>query len=57
VRFEWYERKSRENQSKHGGISFELAALVFEDENRLIGLDRVDRSGEQCWHVIGAVSI
>jgi uncharacterized protein len=57
VRFEWDERKNRQNQRKHGGISFELAALVFEDENRLIGLDRVDETGEQRWHAIGAVSV
>ena len=57
VRYEWDERKNRQNQRKHGGISFELAALVFEDERRLIGLDRVDEAGEQRWHALGAVSI
>jgi uncharacterized protein len=57
MRFEWDERKNRENKRKHGGISFELAALVFEDENCLIGLDRVDDAGEQRWHAIGAVSL
>jgi hypothetical protein len=57
MRYEWDERKNRENQRKHGGISFELATLVFEDENRLIGLDRVDETGEQRWHALGAVSI
>jgi len=57
VRYEWDERKNRQNQSKHGGISFELATLVFEDEDCLIGLDRVDQIGEQSWHAIGAVSI
>ena len=56
VRYEWDERKNRENQRKHG-VSFELAALVFEDERCLIGQDRVDSSGEQRWHTIGAVSI
>ncbi len=57
MRYEWDERKNRMNQRKHGGISFELAALVFEDEHRLIGLDRVDETGEERWHAIGAVSI
>jgi uncharacterized DUF497 family protein len=57
MRYEWDERKNRENQRKHGGISFELAALVFEDEKCLIELDRVDESGEQRWHALGAVSI
>ncbi|MGD0519797.1 MAG: BrnT family toxin [Terracidiphilus sp.] len=57
MRYEWDERKNRQNQRKHGGISFELAALVFEDEHRLIGLDRVNETGEQRWHALGAVSI
>lgn len=29
--------ENRENQRKHAGISFELAALVFEDECCVIG--------------------
>jgi uncharacterized DUF497 family protein len=57
MRYEWDERKNRQNQRKHGGISFELAALVFEDEHCLIGLDRVDENGEARWHALGAVSI
>lgn len=57
MQYEWDQRKNLENQRRHEGISFELAALVFEDENRLIGLDRVDEGGEQRWHAIGAVSL
>jgi uncharacterized DUF497 family protein len=57
VRYEWDDRKSRENQRKHGGISFELASLVFQDERRLIEIDRVDEAGEQRWHAIGAAFI
>jgi uncharacterized protein len=57
VRYEWDEKKNRQNQRNHGGISFELAALVFEDEGCLIGLDRVDKVGEQRWHAIGEVRI
>ena len=49
--------ENRLNQRKHGGISFELAALVFEDKNCLVGFDRVDESGEQRWHALGAVSL
>jgi uncharacterized DUF497 family protein len=44
MRYEWDQRKNRENQREHG-VSFELAALVFEDENRLVSLDRVDEMG------------
>ena len=57
MRYEWDERKNRLNQRKHDGISFEMAALAFEDEWALIGVDRVDELGEQRWHLIGAVSI
>ena len=57
VRYEWDEQKNRRNQRKHGGISFELAALVFEDELCLVGPDRSDETGELRWHAIGAVQI
>jgi uncharacterized DUF497 family protein len=57
MRFEWDERKDRENRRKHAGISFELATLAFGDENRLVEPDSVDEMGEQRWHVLGGVSI
>ncbi|MEP7355026.1 MAG: BrnT family toxin [Acidobacteriota bacterium] len=57
MRYEWDERKNGQNQRKHEGISFEFGVLVFEDEYCLVGLDRVDASGEQRWHAIGRVSI
>ena len=58
VRYEWDEAKNAVNQRKHGGVSFELATLVFQDERCLVGLDRVDnRTGEQRWHAIGVVKI
>ena len=57
MRYEWDEAKNRRNQRKHGGISFELAALAFEDERCLIGPDRIDTTGEQRWHAIGEVRI
>src|SRR3974390_1348116 len=57
VRYEWDEPKNRTNQQKHGGISFEIAALVFEDEHCLVRRDRIDENGEQRWHAIGAVQI
>ena len=56
MRYEWDERKNRENQRKHG-VDFELASEVFEDERCLIRFDRVDEAGEQRWHAIGAVSV
>jgi hypothetical protein len=57
MRYEWDGRKNRENQRKHGGISFELAVLVFEDQDRLIEVDRIDEAGEQRWHALGSVCI
>ena len=57
MRYEWDEAKNRRNQRFHDGISFELAALVFEDEYCLVGLDRVDETGEQRWHAIGTIHI
>jgi uncharacterized DUF497 family protein len=57
VRYEWDERKNRSNQRKHGGTSFEMAALVFEDEHCLVRRDRIDENGQQRWHAIGAAQI
>jgi len=57
VRYEWDEKKNRSNQRKHGGISFELASLVFEDINCLVVPDLVDETGEQRWHAIGRAQI
>lgn len=53
MRFEWDETKNESNRRKHG-ISFETAALVFEDGNRLMFIERVE-NGEERWHAIGGV--
>ena len=37
VRYEWDQTKNLQNQQKHDGISFELAALVFETRTALSG--------------------
>jgi len=58
MRYEWDEVKNLLNQRKHDGISFELAALVFEDERRLVYPDRIDcKTEEQRWHAAGAAQI
>ena len=46
--YEWDENKNRLNQRKHGGISFQMAAAVFEDSYH------IDKTGKQRWHAIGA---
>jgi uncharacterized DUF497 family protein len=56
MRYEWDEQKNHENQRKHG-LSFELAAYVFEDPNCLIVFDREDEAGELRWHAIGALPV
>lgn len=56
VRYEWDDAKNRLNQKKHG-VSFELAALALEDENCLVRQDRVDETGEQRWHALGAAQL
>lgn len=58
MHYEWDEAKNLRNQRKHGGISFEFAALAFEDERCLVYADRIDRkTEEQRWHAIGAAQI
>jgi len=58
MRYEWDETKNLLNQQRHDGISFELAALVFEDERCLVYADPIDsKTGEQRWHAIGSVQI
>ena len=47
VRYEWDEAKNLRNQRMHDGISFELAALVFEDERYLVYADRIDSKTEE----------
>ncbi|MGH9624955.1 MAG: BrnT family toxin [Bryobacteraceae bacterium] len=57
MRYEWDEEKNWRNQQKHGGISFEMGALIFEDERCLVGLNREDETGEQRWQAIGRARI
>ena len=63
MRYEWDDAKSLRNQRKHDGVSFELAALVFEDERCLVCPDivcpdRIDKkTHERRWHAIGAAQI
>jgi uncharacterized DUF497 family protein len=58
MRYEWDEAKNLRNQRKHGGISFQAAALVFDDQRCLVYQDRIDsRTEEQRWHAVGAVQI
>jgi len=51
MRFVWDEEKSRSNRTKHQ-VSFETAALVFEDPFAISVQDRVVE-GEQRWQTLG----
>jgi uncharacterized DUF497 family protein len=58
MRYEWDEAKNLRNQRKHDRISFELAALVFEDDRCLVYPDRIDyKTEEQRWYAIGTAQI
>ena len=54
MEFVWDERKNQINKRKHG-ISFEIAALVFEDPYHLTRQDR-EVEGEPRWQTIGIVN-
>ncbi len=51
MEFEWDATKAESNERKHG-VSFEVATLVFEDDDRI---DRVDMESleEERWVAIG----
>ncbi|MBR2766318.1 MAG: BrnT family toxin [Blautia sp.] len=51
---EWDENKNQINIEKHG-ISFETAALVFADEERIEYYDRLHSTDEDRYVVIGCV--
>lgn len=53
MRFEWDQKKNRENLNKHG-VSFEDAAEVFNDPLCLTVEDRTVQSEERLW-TIGCV--
>lgn len=53
--FEWDSDKAKLNKIKHG-ISFKLAARVFDDENRLTRCDKEHSQAEERFQVIGKVA-
>ena len=52
---EWDDKKAAINKQKHG-ISFETAALVFTDENRIERRDDRHSQDEERWQVVGMVN-
>jgi hypothetical protein len=51
MRFVWDEKKSRLNLAKHK-VSFETAAIVFEDPHSITRFDRI-KEGEERWQTLG----
>jgi uncharacterized DUF497 family protein len=51
VRFDWDDEKAESNYRKHG-VSFDIAALVFDDPGFVMIPDR-DVDGEERRHTIG----
>ena len=49
------EKKAAINKQKHG-VSFETAALIFTDENRIERRDKSHSQDEDRWQVIGMVN-
>ena len=54
ARFDWDEKKNRENQRKHG-VSFELDQLAFIDEKRVIAEDLAHGHDEKRYYCMGQV--
>lgn len=54
MRFEWDADKAQHNRRKHQ-VSFEVAARVFLDPNRIETYDDRDNYGEDRWKTVGLV--
>jgi uncharacterized protein len=54
LNFEWDKRKAAINKRKHG-VSFELAARVFHDPNRIEAYDDLGDHREDRWITVGMV--
>ncbi len=54
AKFEWDEKKNKENQKKHG-LNFEIAQYAFADPNRIIAEDLSHSDNEQRYYCFGKV--
>ena len=55
VRFEWDEKKNRENQKKHG-VPFSLAQYAFVDPHRVVAEDVSHSQTEQRYYCFGRIN-
>ena len=52
IKFVWDEEKAKANMIKHG-VTFEIAARVFFDENRIEYYDEIHSKDEDRYYTIG----
>ncbi len=55
TKFEWDEKKNKENQEKHG-LSFEIAQYAFADLSRIIAEDLSHSEKEKRYYCFGKVN-
>ena len=55
TKFEWDEKKNKENQNKHG-LSFDVAQYAFADPNRIIAEDLSHGDKEKRYYCFGKVN-
>jgi uncharacterized DUF497 family protein len=55
ARFEWNEKKARQNQLKHG-VPFDLAQYAFGDPDRVLAEDVGHSQAEKRYYRIGRVA-
>ncbi len=55
TKFEWDEKKNKENQNKHG-LSFDTAQYAFADPDRIIAEDLSHSDKEKRYYCFGKVN-
>ncbi len=55
TKFEWDEKKNKENQNKHG-VNFEIAQYAFADAKRIIAEDLSHSDKEKRYYCFGKVN-
>ncbi len=55
IKFEWDEKKNKENQKKHG-VSFEIVQYAFADWNRVIAEDLSHSDKEKRYYCFGKIN-
>ncbi|TVQ47974.1 MAG: BrnT family toxin [Gloeocapsa sp. DLM2.Bin57] len=54
LQFEWDDQKAAFNQKRHK-VSFELATLIFLDNNRITAIDKRNDYGETRYVTVGLI--